>query len=150
MYSTVNGLSYFDFSDAVLQSAQMMSRQLTLMLDQVYINPEHPSNRDITRKRTNDFRLVLSDVSELSLYEEGYELLDADMHPYKKVEERKVKDEDVLYDLEKMAGCEIDEVTVRQEEGLSFIMKFLVEDHTWRLEAKASGSHESFAKFMSL
>ena len=83
MYATVNGLNYYDMHDAVLQSASLMSRQFTLVLDQVYIKAEHPANRDIVTKRTNDFRMVFDDVSSLSLYEEGYELFDADMKPYR-------------------------------------------------------------------
>ena len=151
MYATVNGLNYYDMHDAVLQSASLMSRQFTLVLDQVYIKAEHPANRDIVTKRTNDFRMVFDDVSSLSLYEEGYELFDADMMPYRKVEDRKVKDEDVSYDLEHMAGCEVDEALVEQlEDGIHFTLRLLVEDHTWRIEVNARGSHESFARFMSL
>jgi hypothetical protein len=150
MISTVNGLSYYDFSQSYIQSIQPMSVQLTIILDQVLIRPEHPANRDVMTKRTNDFRLVIDDVREISLYEERYQLFDADMKPYREVPERKVKDEDISYDLQQLNGVEVDEVSVKEEDGLSFIMRLLVEDHTWRLEVKAAGSHEAFERFMSL
>lgn len=151
MYSTVNGLSYFDFSRSYTQSFQQLSSQLTIVLDQVLIKAEYPANKDIVTKRTNDFHLVFADVKEIGLYEEGYQLLDADMKPYQKVAERKVAAEDVPYDLAKMNGVEVDEVKwEKNDEGLAFVMKMFIEDHTWRLEVKAAGSHETFDRFMSL
>lgn len=150
-FCTENELGSFGFEEAVLQSVSKENDHIDLVVDNVKIRPENSCNRDIITKRTNDLCVRISN-GRWALFEEGYQLFDADMKPLKEVRERQVAEEDIQHDLGLMEGCALDGFSAEgRENGVSlYVMTLLVEDHTWRLEISGSGDTEMWNRFLNV
>ncbi len=146
-FQSVNELEHFDFSEAVLQKCTREMNRVEITLDNVKILPEHTLNRDIVTKRTNDFLLTFHNVSSWSLVEEGYTLYDADLNPYKKVEDRIVAEKDIAYDLSLMEECYMDSL---EDDNKKCQLTWVVQDHTWRLELTYDQSKQEWEHWISL
>lgn len=146
-YILENDLEHFDFTDSVFDGVDKTADGITVYLENVKITADNPHNRDIAVKRTNDFCFKIERVTEWSLIEEGYQLYDADMRPYRKEEDRVVAPENIDEDLSLMAGCYVDEVSA--SEG-RYIFVFNVGDHTYRLEVLGQGSSQNWEHFLSV
>lgn len=150
-FRTENEIGSFGFEEAVLQSILKENDHIDLILDNVMVRPENSCNRDIITKRTNDLRVRICN-GEWELFEEGYQLFDADMKPIKIVEERKVSKENIQHDLSLMSGCALDgfsEMVSENGESIYTITLF-VEDHTWRLEIAGTCDTEMWDRFLNV
>lgn len=145
-FVTENELNNFIFDDAVIQSIEKQNDHVNMILDNVRIKPENNMNRDIITKRTNDL-LITIPSTKWQLIEEGYQLFDADLNPIQTIEDRIVKEEDIAHDLSLFNGCYVDEM--RKEED-RYILCFVVEDHTWRLEVEGKEDKEAWNRFFNI
>ena len=145
-FITKNELNGFVFEESVLQSAVMQNGYIYIILDNVKIKPENSKNRDIITKRTNDLKVTIP-TTTWRLFEEGYQLFDADLNPIETVEDREVAPDDIEHDLSLFSGCFVDEF--RKEED-KYVLSFLVEDHTWRLEADGKEDTEAWDRFLNI
>ncbi len=146
-FQSVNEMNHFDFTEAVLQKCEREMNRVVITLDNVKILPEHSLNRDIVTKRTNDFVLTFHNVAEWKLVEEGYTLYDAELRPYKKVEDRVVDEKDIAYDLSLMEECYVDEVV---DDGEVCTLTWVVADHTWSLTLHYKQNKQEWDRWISL
>lgn len=149
-FTTENEMEHFDFEEAVLQGVDKRNDHVDVMLANVKIPASNSCNRDIITKRTNDLVIRIKGTV-WRLFEEGYQLFDADLKPIKTVEDRQVKDEDVQHDLDLFSDCFLDcfEKQVHGEIYV-YVMTLRVEDHTWRLEIEGTKDTEMWDRFLSL
>lgn len=144
-YQLQDAFDQFDFRDSVIQEISFGLDSLHVYLENVKILPENTQNRDIITKRTNDMDLLFVQGTIQRIVEEGYQLYDADMNPYKKVEDREIPVLEYEQVLESMKECYVDEIT--QNENL-YSITVTVEDHTWRIDIQASSTKETWNKFI--
>ena len=145
-FTTENEMHNFDFVEAVLQGVDKRNDHVDVMLANVKILGTNSCNRDIVSKRTNDLVVRIAG-NTWRLYEEGYQLFDADLKPIKIVEDRLVKEEDIQHDLDLFMDCFLD--SFEKQEGV-YVMTLRVEDHTWRLEIDGTKDTEMWDRFLSL
>lgn len=149
-FTTENEMHNFDFAEGVLQGVEKRNDHVDVMLANVKILGTNSCNRDIVSKRTNDLVVRIAG-STWRLYEEGYQLFDADLRPVKTVEDRQVKDEDVQHDLDLFTDCFLDGFEKQEKDGaFVYVMSLRVEDHTWRLEIDGTKDTEMWDRFLSL
>lgn len=146
-YQLQDAFDQFDFRDSVIQEISFGLDSLHVYLENVKILPENTQNRDIITKRTNDMDLIFVQGMIQKIVEEGYQLYDADMNPYKKVEDREIPVLEYEQVLESMKECYVDEIT--QNENL-YSITVTVEDHTWRIDIQASSTKETWNKFINV
>lgn len=146
-FLTYGELDGFYFNKAVVNHIYLSSDGFHIILDNVLIKADNPENKDIVDKRTNELDLFIPNGNIHQIVEEGYQVYDADMRPYKKVADRIVplfEYENVLNDL---AESEIDAIEKVDE---FYIISMNVIDHTWRIEVSGKDDQESWNRFISL
>lgn len=149
-FITENEMNNFDFGEAVLQGIEKRNDHVDVKLANVKILGTNSCNRDIITKRTND--LVVRVVGNTwRLFEEGYQLFDADFKPIKTIDDRMVKEEDIQHDLDLFNDCFLDSFEKREKDGAYvYVMTIRVEDHTWRLEIEGTMDSEMWDRFLSV
>lgn len=149
-FTTENEMQNFDFEKAVLQGVDKRNDHVDVMLANVKILAGNSCNRDIITKRTNDLVVRISGDT-WRLYEEGYQLFDADLKPIKTVEDRQVKQEDIQHDLDLFNDCFLDSFEKQEKDGAYvYVMTLRVEDHKWRLEIEGTKDTEMWDRFLSM
>lgn len=146
-YQLHDALKDFDFTDSFLNSISFSTSNIHFYLENVKILSSNPANKDIVTKRTNDMELIFVNGKILQIVEEGYQLYDADMKPYKKVEDRNLPIMEYENVLQSFHECYIDEI--KQNNKLYTII-ITVEDHTWRIEIEAVSTKQCWSKFLNM
>lgn len=116
-YKSTNELATFSFKEAVIASISANSNTVTLDLDNITILAANSNNRDIRDMRANNVVLTFTEASITKLYQESYNIYDADNNLKETVPERIIapetygdffksmhQDEEFLiYDIEKIS-----------------------------------------------
>ncbi|MCR4803949.1 MAG: subtilin biosynthesis sensor protein SpaK [Lachnospiraceae bacterium] len=116
-YKSTNELATFSFKEAVIASISANSNTVTLDLDNITILAANSNNRDIRDMRANNVILTFTEASITKLYQESYNIYDADNNLKETVPERIIapeaygdffksmqQDEEFLiYDIEKIS-----------------------------------------------
>lgn len=146
-FQTYSELDGFHFNEAVVNSIYMSSDGFHIVLDNVTIKASNSQNRDIVDKRTNELDLLIPEGRIYQIIEEGYQVYDAEMRPYKKVADRIVPPHEYEAVLKDLVESDIDEI--RKADNLYVIFMNVI-DHTWRIEVSGKDDHESWNRFISL
>ncbi len=146
-YKTQNELTHFDFHEAVICEIRKTPGAVTLLLDNVKILPENTCNRDIRVMRTNQltFTMENGDISEL--VDEGYQLYDINMKPYKTVPDTAIEKSGYEEAFSELVECTLDSIE-KTDEG--YLISIDTCDHTWRMAVTADSDTEQWDKFFNL
>ncbi len=146
-FKTTNELGHFDFNEAVIFEIRQSLDSLSIVLDNVKILPENSCNRDIRTMRTNQLTLTLLNGKISELVDEGYQLYDINMKPYKSVPDRMIEPDQYEEAFKELTDCTIHSIE-RTDQG--YLVSIDTFDHTWRISADADSDTEEWNRFMNL